>query len=172
MLFEHCSKIAGQCTVAVDYSTLTRLWLQYEDTNDKCSHWLQRNNQVKKYLGVFTYPMAIIWKFEEGITHRRRMVTEEKAKVVTSVWGRKFVQTNATTFAFAALSILLLRGDLRQELRVSGPANFEICNRISSQKRKSLRNCFSLFKGALTVCFKQMNWARKSRDTVPFNLSQ
>ena len=37
---------------------------------------------------------------QEGITHRRRMETEEKAKVDASVWGAKFIQF------LAALAVL------------------------------------------------------------------
>ena len=45
-------------------------------------------------------------------------------------------------------------------------AIFELCDRISSRKRKNSGNCFCLFIWAQVEYFKQKN-GQKSRDTVP-----
>ena len=48
-------------------------------------------------------------------------------------------------------------------------ANFKLCNRTSLRKRKSLRNCFSLFIQGQIECLSQKR-DTKSRDIVPINI--
>ena len=59
---------------------------------------LYSNNKNRITFGIFSYTANIFCTVYTvlGYTHRRRINTEEKTKVVAAVWGTEFVQSLST----------------------------------------------------------------------------
>ena len=70
--------------------------------------------------------------FRHGYTHRRRIKTEEKAKVVASVWGEEFIKFPA---ALAIMTRTILKNRMKSSISLNHPVQFILYFKSSSAKQ-------------------------------------